>query len=221
MAEKNEEEEMPRTPAATMAADPERAAHGAVAHLARPGASAVSAAVCSDKPILFLDFEASSLTAGSWPVEIGYARIADGRVVVEAALIAPEAAWSMDDWSEASARLHGLSIEAVRCGRPAAEIAARTDRFRDFLVVSDNPAWDQWWLDRLRSGRPPIVVHDLRGLAAVASRRRPPTSSPCSSSAPTAGIVRARTPPGSPARGWRPPGGRRSRPDPALTPPPT
>ena len=158
---------MPRTPAATMAADPERAAHGAVAHLARPGASAVSAAVCSDKPILFLDFEASSLTAGSWPVEIGYARIADGRVVVEAALIAPEAAWSMDDWSEAAARLHGLSIEAVRCGRPAAEIAARTDRFRDFLVVSDNPAWDQWWLDRLRSGRLPILVHDLRALAAV------------------------------------------------------
>lgn len=118
------------------------------------------------KPFLFLDFEASSLQSESWPVEIGFAWIAGGRVEVSSAVIAPDAGWSMDAWSEAAARVHGLSVEAIRAGQPAAEVAALTDGFRDFMVVSDNPHWDQCWLDRLRAGRPRIAVHDLHTLAA-------------------------------------------------------
>lgn len=104
------------------------------------------------RPLMFLDFEASSLSDGSWPIEIGYAWFADGRVETRAILIEPRADWSMAEWSEDAARVHGLSLADVRGGAPAAAVAAETDVFTHFDVVSDNPAWEQRWLDCLRAG---------------------------------------------------------------------
>jgi hypothetical protein len=72
----------------------------------------------------------------------------------------------MDDWSEGAARCHGIAADTIRSGRPAASIAADTERFRDFTVVSDNPRWEQCWLDKLRAGRSPIEVRSLRSVAA-------------------------------------------------------
>ena len=120
------------------------------------------------RPLLFLDFEASALTPGSWPVEIGWARIEDGRVSVRAEIIAPRPDWSMADWSEVSARVHGIPLAAIRAGRPADDIAAETDAFAGCEIVSDNPAWDQRWLDRLRAGRPRLAVRPF----AAALRER-------------------------------------------------
>lgn len=114
------------------------------------------------RPLLFLDFEASSLSAGSWPVEIGYAWFADGRVETRALVIAPRPDWSMADWSETSARVHGIGLGQIRAGVPAAAVAAETDAFAHFDVVSDNPTWEQRWLDRLREGRSPRI--DVMGL---------------------------------------------------------
>ncbi len=116
-----------------------------------------------ERPLLFLDFEASSLTRYSWPVEIGYAWIAGGQVRSRATLIAPRPDWSMADWSEVSARVHGIPLAAIRAGEPADVVAAETDGFAGFEVVSENPAWEQRWLDRLRAGRRPrIEVRPLR-----------------------------------------------------------
>jgi len=114
-----------------------------------------------ERPLLFLDFEASSLSGGSWPVEIGYAWIERDRIRSEATLIAPRGDWTMADWSDAAARVHNIPIEAIRGGRPADEVADGTDVFRQFEVVSDNPRWEQLWLDRLREGRPRIEVRPL------------------------------------------------------------
>lgn len=115
------------------------------------------------RPLLFLDFEASSLSPASWPVEIGYAWFADGRVETRAFVIAPRPDWSMADWSEASASVHGIGLREIRAGVPAAAAAAETDAFAHFDVVSDNPSWEQRWLDRLRGGRGPrIPVIGLR-----------------------------------------------------------
>lgn len=122
-------------------------------------------APAGERPLLFLDFEASSLSEASWPVEIGFARVVDGRVEEASAIIAPAADWSMTDWSATAAAVHGLTIEQVRAGCPAAAVAAGTDHFAGFIVVSDNPRWDQRWLDRLRAGRPRIEVHGLRQVA--------------------------------------------------------
>jgi hypothetical protein len=118
-----------------------------------------------ERPVLFLDFEASSLSRNSWPVEIGYAWIEAGQIRSRATLIAPRADWSMDDWSEVSARVHGIPLAAIRAGDPAHEVAAETDAFAGFEVDSENPAWEQRWLDRLRAGRGPrIVVRPLRAV---------------------------------------------------------
>ncbi len=111
----------------------------------------------SARPHMFLDFEASSLSPGSRPVEIGYAWFADGRVETRALVIAPRPDWSMADWSEASARVHGIGLRQIHAGVPTTAVAAETDAFAHFDVVSDNPTWDQRWLDRLREGRAPQV----------------------------------------------------------------
>jgi len=112
---------------------------------------------------LFLDFEASSLSPGSWPVEIGYAWIEANRVRSRATLIAPRPDWSMADWSETTARVHGIPLAAIRAGDPAARVAAETDGFARFVVVSENPERAQRWLDRLRAARGPrVLVRPLR-----------------------------------------------------------
>ena len=116
------------------------------------------------RPLLFLDFEASSLSLNSWPVEIGYAWFADGGVASRALVIAPRADWALADWSEASARVHGIALEAALAGATADAVSAETDAFAHFEVVSDNAAWEQRWLDRLRDGRPRIEVRPLRAV---------------------------------------------------------
>jgi hypothetical protein len=116
-----------------------------------------------ERPLLFLDFEASSLGAASWPVEIGYAWIEGGRLRSRATLIAPRTDWLLDDWSPVAARVHGIPLAAVLAGAPAEAVAAETDAFSAFEAVSENPSWDQRWLDRLRAGRQPrIEVRPLR-----------------------------------------------------------
>ncbi len=122
----------------------------------------VLAPIAGERPLLFLDFEASSLSPASWPVEIGWAWIAGGRVRSRATLIAPRPAWSLADWSEGAARVHGIPLGDVLDGAPADDVAAATDAFAAFEVVSDNAAWEQRWLDRLREGRPRIEVRPLR-----------------------------------------------------------
>jgi DNA polymerase III subunit epsilon len=114
-------------------------------------------------PLLFLDFEASSLDPRSWPVEIGYAWIEGGRVQRRSRVIAPRASWPLHAWSETAAAVHGITLREARAGHDADAVAAETDRFAAFEVVSDNPRWDQVWLDRLRAGRgPAIAVGSLR-----------------------------------------------------------
>lgn len=114
-------------------------------------------------PLLFLDFEASSLNRDSWPVEIGYSWIADGQIRTRSSLIAPRPDWALSEWSEVSARVHGIPQEDLWNAPSADLVAAETDWFAGFEVVSENPAWEQRWLDRLRAGRTPqIPVSSLR-----------------------------------------------------------
>lgn len=134
-------------------------------------APAAPAMAGDDLPVLFLDFEASSLSAESWPVEIGLAWIAGGCVEVRSSLIAPRRSWSMQHWCAGAERCHGIAADALAGGRPADLVAADTDALAGFHIVSDNPRWDQVWLDRLRAGRTPLTVHPLR--QAVAGRLAP------------------------------------------------
>ena len=109
------------------------------------------------RPLLFLDFEASALTRGSWPVEIGYAWIEYGIVRSRSSLIAPRPEWSMDDWSDSAACVHRIARSDLAAAPSADAVATETNTFADFEVVSDNPSWDQRWLDRLRTGCGPRI----------------------------------------------------------------
>jgi hypothetical protein len=120
------------------------------------------------RPLLFLDIEASSFDPASWPVEIGYAWLTEDGIARRSAIIAPRPEWPLHAWSEAAADVHGISLRAARSGIDADVVAAQTDAFADFEVVSDNPRWDQMWLDRLRVDRPAIPVRPLR--AAIRER---------------------------------------------------
>lgn len=117
----------------------------------------------SDRPLLFIDFEASSLSPQSWPIEIGVAWIDGGEARSRATLIAPRPDWPLDDWAGYAEAVHGVRLAAVLAGAPAEAVADETDALAGFALVSDNPRWDQIWLDRLRGpGRPRIEVGGLR-----------------------------------------------------------
>jgi len=72
--------------------------------------------------LIFLDFEASSLTPDSWPVEIGLSWLADdGAIESHARLIKPHPTWSMDGWSEDSAAVHAIPYAILEKGLEASE----------------------------------------------------------------------------------------------------
>lgn len=108
---------------------------------------------------IFIDFEASSLSYSSWPIEVGLAWLEDRRVVVESKLIKPRAEWSIADWDPKSERVHGIS-------RNELEHAESADDVADWLVetvagsplVSDAPEFDQRWLSRLLGGPGPDLL---------------------------------------------------------------
>jgi hypothetical protein len=132
-----------------------------------------SAAACAPslsagplRPLVFLDIEASSLMPGSWPIEIGWAQVSGGAILQASAVIAPRPEWPEAAWSEASAGVHGLDRARVAAGEPADAVASTTDWLAGHEVVSDNARWDQVWLDRLRTGRPRVVMRPLRAVAA-------------------------------------------------------
>ena len=99
---------------------------------------------------IFYDVEASSLSASSFPIEVGWAEVlVDGSVRSKAMLIRPADGWV--DWAEQAERIHGISRgQLEELGRPATEVVEELDvAFGDDTVLSDNPAWEVMWTDRL------------------------------------------------------------------------
>ena len=90
--------------------------------------------------IVFLDLEASSLDADSWPVEVGMAWPAEGRLEARSSLIRPDPSWSMRAWSPASAQVHGIPLAELRQAPPAPEVARWVAGIvGDATLVSDAP----------------------------------------------------------------------------------
>src|SRR3954468_14016650 len=75
----------------------------------------------SRRMIVFLDFEASSLSKHSYPIEVGWV-FADGRE--EAHLIRPAPGWV--DWDPRAQAIHGIERAALeRDGTPHDQVARR------------------------------------------------------------------------------------------------
>ncbi len=98
---------------------------------------------------VFLDFEASSLSDHSWPVEVAWV-FQDGRS--DSHLIAPLPQWT--DWDAESERIHGLSRARLEQeGQAAAEVATRmVEALGGHDLFASAPSWDGKWLSALLRG---------------------------------------------------------------------
>ena len=107
--------------------------------------------------LIFIDFEASGLGPLSWPIEIGLSWIEDGAARSWSSLIRPEEHWSMDAWSPASEKVHGIARADLDTAPSAREIVAETVRLTEGrLACSDAPLFDERWCARLFFGSPGV-----------------------------------------------------------------
>lgn len=110
---------------------------------------------------LFLDYEASSLWADSYPIEAGYSRLDLPEPV--SFLITPHESWRGCIWDVNSESIHGipqilLEVEGVPTEEACRRLAAATE---GRTVISDYPRVEKQWTERLFDAcglRAPFVV---------------------------------------------------------------
>ncbi|MCI0486080.1 MAG: hypothetical protein L0229_05720 [Blastocatellia bacterium] len=103
------------------------------------------------KPIpSFLDFEASSLSPYSYPIEVAW-NLADGSI--ESHLISPETIMHWTDWDPESEKIHTIPRqELIAHGKPPAWVCERmNEQLSGKTVYSDAPRFDGRWLMKLFS----------------------------------------------------------------------
>ena len=95
---------------------------------------------------VFLDFEASSLKAGSYPIEVGWAR-EDGET--EAHLIRPAPGWL--DWDATAEAVHKIEHDLLLTeGEPYDAVARRVlEALAPHQVFVSAPSWDGKWMSVL------------------------------------------------------------------------
>ncbi|SDB21995.1 3'-5' exonuclease [Belnapia rosea] len=96
--------------------------------------------------IIFLDFEASSLGKGGFPIEVGWAA-EDG--TEEGHLIRPVPGW--EEWSSEAEGIHGISLDRLmREGEPHDAVARRmVETLTGHDLFASAPSWDGQWLSKL------------------------------------------------------------------------
>ncbi|MCD2323403.1 transcriptional regulator [Sphingomonas sp. IC-56] len=96
--------------------------------------------------LVFLDFEASSLSKQSYPIEVGWV-FEDG--TSEAHLIRPAPDWT--DWDPAAEAIHHIPrIELEREGTPHDAVAQRMiEVLSGHDLLASAPSWDGKWLSTL------------------------------------------------------------------------
>ena len=96
--------------------------------------------------LIVVDFEASGLISGSWPIEVGLARLSGDTLWSWSSLIYPEETWDPAAWSLDSEAIHGITRDTLEGAPSAAEVARIAARHLEgCLVVSDAPRYDEYW----------------------------------------------------------------------------
>ncbi|GAA6162199.1 hypothetical protein NBRC116589_43730 [Ruegeria sp. HU-ET01832] len=128
---------------------------------------------------IFIDFEASSLSPQSWPIEVGLAWLEGRKVVVKSRLICSRESWDPDDWDPKSEEIHGLPYSTILSSGSDADVVSDwlLDIAQENTLISDAPEFDQRWLDRLlgRSG-PQIMDFDQAVWNAFSDNGNPASS---------------------------------------------
>lgn len=122
-------------------------------------------------PIVTLDFEASSLTDRSYPIEVGVSRWSgpDMPIMWWSTIILPHPDWMRSaDWSLQAQEVHGIRREELAGGMKAHLVIGRLDDIvRDSLAFCDGGINDSFWMRRLSqaAGRSPdFALGDLDAL---------------------------------------------------------
>ncbi|MBW9118228.1 transcriptional regulator [Rhizobium cauense] len=99
--------------------------------------------------IVFLDFEASSLSKHSYPIEIAWV-FEDGRS--RSFLIRPKPGWT--DWSEDAEKIHGISRARLEQEGSNVELVAKeiVSELSGSELYATSPSWDGKWLSALLRG---------------------------------------------------------------------
>jgi len=99
----------------------------------------------------FIDFEASSLSSDSWPIEIGLAWIDEkGKLRSNSRLIKPHPQWPESAWSNASEAVHGIRREELDTAEEAQDVAIwLAGQLAGKRILSDAAEFDGRWLCRL------------------------------------------------------------------------
>lgn len=126
--------------------------------------------------IWFVDFEASSLLPGNFPIEVAWV---DMHGAGESHLIRPTEEW-LDGgrgWSHQSEAVHGISLDVLmRDGEPPERVARRAAEILAVvgnIVCSDAPGYDGGWMETLlaEGGQQRLVrLTDVRQLYGFACR---------------------------------------------------
>lgn len=97
---------------------------------------------------VFLDFEASSLASGSYPIEVAWS---DADACIESHLISPAGITTWTDWSSSAQQLHGLTREQLlTSGKSPMWVARRmNEQLSGQMAYTDNPDYDGFWLEQL------------------------------------------------------------------------
>lgn len=111
-----------------------------------------------------LDFEASSLSDGSYPISVGL--VVDGKIKYW--VVKPKSDWV--DWSLTSQAIHGIPRSfLMEKGTDALIVYAelKAALFGCEVIYSDNPYWEARWLRCL--GQFDCEIRDVRDLVPATS----------------------------------------------------
>ena len=115
-----------------------------------------------------LDFEASSLSPASWPIEIGLSWLDDDRVQTWSSLILPAPTWDLDDWSTQSAAVHGIPFSELADAPSPTEVAETLlNVLGHRRLVSDAAEFEARWLARLMEAAGRSDVPNIEDFDAV------------------------------------------------------
>lgn len=116
-------------------------------------------------PVHTIDFEASSLDDGTYPIEVGVARWASPDMPIESwsTLIRPTSNWRrFGSWSDKSARVHGIQQEALEHGMSPRNAMTRLNAILDTnAAYCDGGQFDRHWLGMLQRTGGTAVTFDL------------------------------------------------------------
>lgn len=98
----------------------------------------------------FLDFEASSLSSYSYPIEVAWSL---DDCSIEAHLISPASIESWTDWDSAAERVHGIQRQQLLTDGKHPEVICNrmNEQLAGKIVYTDAPRFDGMWLSKLFS----------------------------------------------------------------------